>query len=253
MKKALLGLVALAILIYLGIAVLGGSIGSTSLPKCDTVDIEIKTPQGRELFMDEADIRSELARMHIKLEGQPLDSINVHAVEVKLRENPIFHNAEVYMTRGTRKVKIKLEQHDPFFLVQSGDSTYYVSIDRGIIPVNPRYAVYVPVVTGAIDRSYAIGDLYDLMRTISQDPYFEHYFGHYYYDPMEGLVLTPRVGHTRILLGKETNWSEMLHRLKVFDQEVIPVKGWDRFEYLRLNYSGQVIAQERSRHTSPLE
>ncbi|MDO4692744.1 MAG: hypothetical protein Q4A64_07715 [Porphyromonadaceae bacterium] len=244
MKKIVLGVLALLLLGYIVIASLGITGGQKASERCQHIDIEIVTEPGRQLFMDEGDIRSELTRMKLNLEGCLFDSIDINQVEMKLRENPIFYNAEVYTSRSTSKLKIRLEQKDPLFLVQSPDSTYYVARNRGIIPMNPRYSVYVPVITGAITKAYATGELYDLMEFIGKDDYFRHYFGHIYVDEQDGLVLTPRVGRAKIIFGRETNWERMLHKLRVFDREVIPRRGWNTFEYLKLGFGDQVIAKE---------
>lgn len=244
MKKIVLSVLALLLLGYIIVASLGITSEEKSKARCQHIDIEIVTEPGRQLFMDEGDIRGELAQMKLNLEGSLFDSIDINQVEMKLRENPMFHNAEVYTSRSTNKLKIRLEQKEPLFLVQSADSTYYVARNRGIIPMNPRYSVYVPVITGHISKSYATRELYDLMELVGKDDYFRHYFGHIYVDEKDGIVLTPRVGRARIILGKGTNWEKMLDKLRVFDREVIPRKGWNTFEYLKLGFGDQVIAKE---------
>lgn len=251
MKKWLLIVGAVGVVLYLAVALSGLLGGSNGSERLSAIDIEIQTEPGQQLFMDEEAVRKELAQMKLNLEGAPIDSIDINKIEQHLRSNPIFDNAEVYLARNTGKLKIRLSQQAPFFLVQSGDSTYYVTHNRGIVPLNPKYAVYAPVVSGEVSKEMARGEMYDLMQVIDADPYFKHYFGHYYVDPTEGIVLTPRAGRAKIYMGREGDWQQMLAKLKRFNQEVIPRKGWQAFEYLRLNFGDQVVAYEVGKASAP--
>lgn len=251
MKKWLLIACAIGVVLYLLVALLGLTGDTGGSQRVSAIDIEIQTEQGQQLFMDEEAVRRELSQMRLHIEGSPIDSIDINKIEHNLRSNPIFDSAEVYLSRSTGKLKISLKQHEPFFLVQSGDSTYYVTHNRGIVPLNPKYAVYVPVVSGDIDQTYARGAMYDLMQVIDQDSYFKHYFGHYYVDSAEGIILTPRVGRAKIYMGREGDWQYMLSKLKRFNQEVVPRKGWQAFEYLKLNFGDQVVAYEVGKASAP--
>lgn len=213
--------------------------------KLQGVDIILKIQDGVEPFMDEQDVRSEMARRIHKLEGMPIDSIDVGEVERLLRENPLFSEVEIYITAGSQRMKVEVVQREAAFLVQTARESYYISKERGIIPMNPNYAVYVPIVTGELSEEMARTTIYDLVQTLKEDSYFANYFGQIHYDSKEGIILSPRVGNTPVMLGHNQNFKEMLHKYKVFTQEVFPRTGVNAYAYIKLAYKDQVVTRRR--------
>lgn len=215
------------------------------------IDIILKERAGVEPFMGSEDVRRELSRRGLNLEGMLIDSIDVGLMEAKLRENPLFSDVEIYITPYTGHMKVEVTQKEACFLVLGSQRSYYVSSERGVIPVNPHYTVYVPIVTGAVSEDYARHELYDLVTTIKQSDYFRYYFGHIHVDKQEGVILTPRVGTTSVIMGHGTNWEEMLHKYRVFIEEVYPRTGDSAYEYVKLAYGDQVVARPRTYTSSP--
>ena len=174
-----------------------------------------------------------------------IDSIDVGSVERKLRKNPLFKDVEVYITAFSRKMVVEVTQQQALFLVQTGGRSYYVTADRGVIPLNPRYAIYLPVASGDINENYACSTLYDLFQALEADEYFRNYFGQVYVDKEQGIILTPRIGRTPLILGHSTAWADMLHKYKIFAQQVLSHVGDDAYEYVKLSYKNQIVARPR--------
>lgn len=214
---------------------------------CEAVEVVIDTEPGREVIIKAEDVLSEIKKMGIRLEGEPMRSIDLAALEGKLRANPIFHRAEVYRSPHSSVLKIKIQQKEPFFRVETEGASYYVSRKRSVIPTNTSFHAYVPLVTGRISQDFATGSLHDFMSHLDEHSYYHGYFGHIYYTPEAGLVLTPRIAATAIHLGRHPErWGEMLEKLRTYEQLVISKKGWERIEYIKLYIDTQVIIKEYS-------
>lgn len=214
---------------------------------CQAVEVIIDTEPGREVIIQSDDVLTEIKKMGIRLEGAPMDSISLALLEDTLRKNPIFHRAEVYRSPQGGRIKIKIQQKAPFFRVQTEGASYYVSRKRSIIPTNTSFYAYVLLFSGRITQELATGALYDLVQYLDESDYYRGYFGHGYYTPEEGLVLTPRLGSTAIYFGKNAElWTAMLEKLRLYEREVIARKGWDSIEYIKLYIGSQVIIKERS-------
>lgn len=214
-------------------------------PLCEGIEVVIETEPGRSVIIKEEDVLAEIKKMGFKLEGEPIDKINLTGIESVLRKKPIFQNAEVYLNKQSNMLKIRIEQKDPFFRVQTGKEDYYVSYNRGIIPVNTSYHAYTLLFTGKITHDLATGELYNFAQHLSESEYYRHYFGHAYYSPQEGLVLTPRLSSTSVYFGKNANkWNSYLEKLRIFEQSVISHKGWQNIEYLKLYIDPQIIIKE---------
>lgn len=42
--------------------------------------------------------------------------------------------------------------------------------------------------------------------------------------------------------GTPVNYEDKLHKLMVFYKDILPQKGWTKYEKVNLNYEGQIIA-----------
>ncbi|MBF1364782.1 MAG: hypothetical protein HXN07_07930, partial [Porphyromonadaceae bacterium] len=233
------------LLLLLSVALIGGiayllirSPRVTSTDRCEAVTVEVKTEAGGEpLFLTGDRITDELARRGIQLRGKRLDSIDLRKIERTLLSMPIYKRAEAFIAPSSSSVQIRLTEKLPLYIVQepSGKS-YYVTQGKGTITVNPTFAAYLPIVSGAVDLKMATGPVYDLMAALREDAYFTDYFGQVYVDETDGIVLIPRIGTTRVIMGRESNWSEKLRKWRIFAESVLPKRGMNAFSYVNLDY-----------------
>ena len=143
-------------------------------------------------------------------------------------------------------MQIRLTEKHPLYIVQEASGkSYYFTQGKGTITVNPTFAAYLPIVSGAVDLKMATGPVYDLMAALREDPYFTDYFGQVYVDETDGIVLIPRIGTTRVIMGRESNWSEKLRKWRIFAESVLPKRGMNAFSYVNLDYGTQIIARSR--------
>ena len=242
------------LLLLLSVALIGGiayllirSPRVTSTDRCEAVTVEIKTEAGGEpLFLTGDRITDELARRGIQLRGKRLDSIDLRKIERTLLSMPIYKRAEAFIAPSSSSVQIRLTEKHPLYIVQEASGkSYYVTQGKGTITVNPTFAAYLPIVSGAVDLKMATGPVYDLMAALREDPYFTDYFGQVYVDETDGIVLIPRIGTTRVIMGRESNWSEKLRKWRIFAESVLPKRGMNAFSYVNLDYGKQIIARSR--------
>ena len=242
------------LLLLLSVALIGGiayllirSPRVTSTDRCQAVTVEIKTETGGEpLFLTGDRITDELARRGIQLRGKRLDSIDLRKIERTLLSMPIYKRAEAFIAPSSSSVQIRLTEKHPLYIVQEASGkSYYVTQGKGTITVNPTFAAYLPIVSGAVDLKMATGPVYDLMAALREDPYFTDYFGQVYVDETDGIVLIPRIGTTRVIMGRESNWSEKLRKWRIFAESVLPKRGMNAFSYVNLDYGKQIIARSR--------
>lgn len=241
-------------LLLLSVALIGGiayllirSPRVTSTDRCEAVTVEVKTETGGEpLFLTGDRITDELARRGIQLRGKRLDSIDLRKIERTLLSMPIYKRAEAFIAPSSSSVQIRLTEKHPLYIVQEASGkSYYVTQGKGTITVNPTFAAYLPIVSGAVDLKMATGPVYDLMAALREDPYFTDYFGQVYVDETDGIVLIPRIGTTRVIMGRESNWSEKLRKWRIFAESVLPKRGMNAFSYVNLDYGTQIIARSR--------
>ncbi len=200
------------------------------------------------------------------LTKKSMNEISSKEIEHFLLEKNLFKSVDVYKLNSTLCVEVK--QRIPLLLVQTDqDECYYVSKDKRakkqkredtfvyeeeevfnpedyIINFQADYqAIKLMLATGSVDKEFATSELIDLLETIKQDKRYHSFFGQIHKDPKEGVILVPKTVKTKIIFGFGTNWSEMLHKLLVFEQEVIARKSWKDFKSLRFDFNHQVVAK----------
>ena len=57
------------------------------------------------------------------------------------------------------------------------------------------------------------------------------------------ITIYPQVTGQIVEFGTPDGYEDKLRKLMVFYKEVLPQKGWTRYEKVNLKYEGQVIAQ----------
>jgi cell division protein FtsQ len=55
--------------------------------------------------------------------------------------------------------------------------------------------------------------------------------------------VVPLVGNHIIEFGEPTNIENRLNRLKIFYNQILPVKGWDGFSSVSVKYDGQIVCK----------
>ena len=215
--------------------------------RCGGVVVRIDAHQGGEpLFLSPDGIVDELTRHGIVLKGRPLDSIDLRGIEKTLSSLSVYEQVEAFVSPSSATLQIRLKEKYPLFIVQDRTGkSHYVTEGRGTISVRQGFATYLPVVSGDLDLQYATSDVYDLMAVLRRDSDLVDYFGQVYVDASDGIVLIPRIGHTRVIIGKTTDWEEKLRKWRIFASSVLPRRGMNAFAYVNLDYAGQVVARDR--------
>ena len=148
------------LLLLLSVSLIGGiayllirSPRVTSTDRCEAITVEVKTEAGGEpLFLTGDRITDELARRGIQLRGKRLDSIDLRKIERTLLSMPIYKRAEAFIAPSSSSVQIRLTEKHPLYIVQEASGkSYYVTQGKGTITVNPTFAAYLPIVSGAVD------------------------------------------------------------------------------------------------------
>ena len=215
--------------------------------RCGGVVVRINAHQGGEpLFLSPDGVVDELTRHGIVLKGRPLDSIDLRGIEKTLSSLSVYEQVEAFIAPSSATLQIRLKEKHPLFIVQDRTGkSHYVTEGRGTISVRQGFATYLPVVSGDLDLLYATSDVYDLMAVLRRDSDLVDYFGQIYVDASDGIVLIPRIGSTRVIIGKTTDWEEKLRKWRIFASSVLPRRGMNAFAYVNLDYAGQVVARDR--------
>lgn len=212
--------------------------------RCQSIRVDIESTDAQHSLMKKADVLRELEAMGIHLIGVPLDSIDKNEIEEKLKENPIFRGAEVYVTPPQGIVQIAIKQKAPFFICQIDKELYYVTESRQLVPAALYYTLDLPMATGELDKEFATLELYDLMKLLQSQPKLYALISQVHYTKGEGIRLSTMLSRGAIILGNKTEWKEAVGKFGLLEDSVMPRIGWNHLLYADLRFKDQIVIRD---------
>jgi len=215
---------------------------------CKAVKIYIP---GNQYFIDKEEVDHILKVHKHQLVGRNMESINLHALENKLKANPFIESAKVYADMdGVIKVEISQRQPVMRMMNQAGQD-FYIDQNGLKIPMSSNFTAKVLVANGFIDEVYGgkldtlhtdvAKQLYKTVQFINKDSLWIAQIAQLYVNTNHEIELIPRVGANRILLGNADSLENKFHNLLVFYKQALPQVGWDRYKIINIKFANQVV------------
>jgi cell division protein FtsQ len=239
------------ILIIAGVCLLAGYIVFAafffeSKPKetiCSNFSIEAADSSSLR-FINITEIQKYVDSRNLNPYGKQIKDINTDAIENAILKNKIIRSAEAYISNnGDVHVKIRAKEPILRVLTDNGES-YYIDRDSSVMPLSPHFTAYLPIATGNIKTSFAKKELYELALFLKNNEFWNAQIEQIDVQPDKEIVLIPRVGDQKILLGKLDGFEEKLNRLLVFYQKGQNKIGWNNYAVINLKYDKQIVCSK---------
>ena len=209
-------------------------------------------------FLNSEEVKTLLMKKGVYPLKQRIADINPRKVEGQLVGMPFVKTAQCYIsTEG--HVFITITQNVPIARVKSNKGEdYYVDANGGVMP-NSQYTSDMIIVTGNVSRNYANHYLAPLAQTIMDDDLWRNQIEQINILPDYSVELVPRVGDHIINIGelpsantdaaRNTRIREyvekQLQRLESFYRFGLVHAGWNKYEYISLEYTNQIVCRKR--------
>jgi cell division protein FtsQ len=213
-------------------------------------DVKVYIP-GNQYFIDRDEVDHILRIQSHALIGRRMESINIHALENRLKANPFIEFAKVYADMDG-VINVEISQRQPILRIMNRfDQDFYVDQHGLKIPLSSNFTARVLVANGYIDELFAnqVDTLHtamamELFKTadyIRKDSLWDAQIAQIYVNKDHEIELIPRVGNNRILLGDADSLDTKFHNLLVFYKKALPQVGWDAYKVINIKYANQVI------------
>lgn len=242
MKKILSVIVAVVLFCYLVFSVILMN-GKEEDGVCRQVTVVVKDSADRH-FIDRKDVLSILKNTSLYPINQRLRDINTEKIERKVADNELVDRVSVYKT-PSGNINIEVTQKMPVLRVFSTQGSYYIDEHGHIMPVSPRYATYLPIASGNIEKSFATTDLYKFALFLQKHDFWNNQIEQIYVYPNKEVELIPRVGDHRIFLGSFEDFREKMDHLQLFYEQAIPKVGWEKYRIINLKYKNQIVCTKK--------
>ena len=82
-----------------------------------------------------------------------------------------------------------------------------------------------------------------MIEFITEDPFWKAQITQMDINQKGDITIYPQVTGQVVEFGSPANYEQKFSKLMVFYKEVLPQRGWTKYERVNLKYDGQVIAQ----------
>lgn len=237
MRKIGVYILFLGLFVYL-IIVLTFAKSKMDEVKCKGIHVSVKDTV-LNTFIDDMDVVNMVRRGYGNVLDMPVARIDKDSVERLLVKNSIIKSAQVYYSLDGY-FHVDITQRKPVLRVLTGEG-FYVDEDGKYMPLSRKYTSRVVVATGEISKKIACEKLYPFVMMLREDDFWDALIEQIVVDRNEEIILIPKVGNFRIILGEVGNAEEKMEKLRLFLKDGIVRKGWNVYKEINLKFDNQVV------------
>ena len=219
---------------------------------CKDIVVELENLQTNH-FMDEADILKLVEGSGLPVKGLSINRINLKEIESKLKYDKHILDADLYGDlKGNLVVDVELRR--PIArIVQSDAPDAYIAEDGVIMPVSEKYTSRVVLVSGAfvknllesgdLNKSEEGKQLLEMIEFINDDKFWKAQVAQLDINSAGKIFIYPQITGQKVEFGKPVDIEVKFRKLMIFYKEILPQRGWTRYERVNVEFEGQVIAE----------
>ncbi len=203
-------------------------------------------------FLDEGDVLHLVEGSGEPVKGVGINRIKLKEIEKKLKYDKHILDAELFGDlKGNLIVNVELRR--PIArIVQNDAPDAYIAEDGVIMPVSEKYTARVVLISGAVKQLLESEDLnrteegkqlMAMIEFINADPFWKAQVAQLDIQKNGKVIIYPQVTGQLVEFGKPENLEVKFKKLMVFYKEILPTRGWTRYERVNLEYEGQVVAE----------
>ena len=194
-------------------------------------------------FADEGDVVRVVKERYGDVAGRGITEIDKDSIERLLVGRSVVKSAQVYYSLDGY-LHIEIRQRKPVLRVLNDDG-YYVDEDGRIMPLSHKYTSRVVVATGNVSRKFACEELYPFVMALRNDEFWDAYVEQIVVDGKKEVILIPKVGNFRIVLGGMKGYEQKMGRLRLFLKKGIARKGWNLYKEINLKFGRQIVCVKK--------
>ena len=243
--KAAILLIGVSFLIAFGERKQGGTV-------CKDIVIELDNLNENH-FLDEGDVLKLVENSGQAIKGTGIERINLKEIESKLRFDKHILDAQLFGDlKGNLIVNVELRR--PIARIVQQDATdAYISEDGVVMPVSEKYTSRVMLISGPfVKKLLEMEDLkkseegmqvLEMIRYINDEKFWKAQIAQMDINAEGKISIYPQVTGQKVEFGSADNIEGKFKKLMIFYKEILPQRGWTRYERVNLEYEGQVIAE----------
>lgn len=168
--------------------------------------------------------------------------VPIPELEQYLASLPGIRKSEVN-TDLSRNLLVKVWMQEPILRVEpSGGRGYYLDVEGKRFPILNQYTAHVPIVSGSLEGGMD-SIVYTLGVLVHENAFWKAQVEQIFVDKAKSIVLIPKWGNHKILLGTGEDLEGKLKIVKSFYQQALNTKGWDKYKEIDVRYKGKIYGK----------
>ena len=242
-KRILLTIVMLLLIAYLVAAVTVFN-DKPAHQVCRDMELVIKDTLNAG-FVTKNEVAAILQKKGIYPVGKKMDRVHTKTLEKELDKHPLINEAQCYKTPNG-KICVEVTQRVPILhIMSSNGENYYLDNKGKMMPPDAKCVAHRAIVTGNVEKSFAMKDLYKFGVFLQNNPFWEAQIVQINVLPGKEIELVPRVGNHIIYLGKLEHFEDKLKRLKTFYEKGLNQVEWNKYSRISLEFGNQIICTKK--------
>ena len=259
-KKTIIVALDVVLGIYVAVAMTSFNKTEENSSVCSKVAIDISdgTTNG---FLSSDEIKKILQRHDLYPLSRKMSSVNPRQIEDLLKVSPFVKTAECFKTTDGH-VNIVVTQRMPIVRIKSdSNADYYLDEKGGIMP-NSKYTSDLIIASGHITKSFATNYIAFLADALMDNDLWRNLIEQINVLPDQSVELVPRVGDHVVNIGYLPAYrnrqerqdsiasyvNKQMTRLEKFYKYGLSQAGWNKYSYIDLEFTNQIICKKRSEH-----
>ncbi len=219
---------------------------------CSNIVIELENAHENH-FIDEADVLKILENSGQSIIGTSIDRLNLNILESQLKSDKHILDAELYGdVKGNLMVNVDLRR--PIArLVRNDGPDAYIAEDGVVMSMSDKFSSRVLLITGAIVKPLIeAGDLYatedgiklmEMIHFINEDEFWKAQIAQVDFDSKGKAEIYPQMTGQLVEFGRLEDIKVKFKKLLIFYKEILPQRGWTKYDRVNVEFEGQVIAE----------
>jgi cell division protein FtsQ len=204
-------------------------------------------------FVGESDVLSLMVEgKNQVLIGTNYADLDLKKIENRIKTNKFVRSAEVFRDlKGNLKVEVK--QCRPIArILQNDGPDAYISDEGNVLPVSERFTSRVVLVTGEetknlvekeLKKSENGNGLFQLLKYIDEDEFWKAQIVEVNINTKGDIILYTQISKQYVEFGKAEELEEKFKKLKIFYKQILPQRGWNKYERVNLKYHNQIVCE----------
>jgi cell division protein FtsQ len=229
------------------LTLLVAAIGKQKRDHCKDYVIKIQGAE-QNLFVDEKEVVKLLkAAAKGNIKGQKKSMINLQQMEMLLEDNVWIRDAELYFD-NQEVLHVSVSEREPIArLFTITGRSFYMDETGKRMPLSNKLSAKLPVFTGFPEKvlgkkdSILVNNVQVTARYILDHPFWMAQVAQIDINPAKEFEMIPVVGNHVVILGDGENIERKFHRLFIFYKNILSKTGFEKYEAINVQYSGQVV------------